>query len=738
MRTVLSQFCEEFESVVRPLLGPLKQTSDALAGSSEGVPARQILPSLREMRHQLQTVADKVGEQQAYVLIFGPLKSGKSTLMNAMASAYVSEVTSLPAYPCMVYVSHAEEREFVITRYDGETETFSSLTTMRLALSRAHNELAERIRRVEAQGESFDAQIHYPSAIRRIDVRVPAGDLAESGAVLVDTPGLYTRMKFGYDRMTREFRDTAACAIFVVKSENLFLEQVFEEFNELLELFSRIFLVVNLDTNKKDLTPDGGLTPALECKDPLRIIEAFQNLAMSAPLKAAADEGRLRIYPVDLLRAASTRLRGEDAEPVVREDDTYEGQADFDVYLRDLTEYLNSTDYLVAFLGDSIRHATGVLRDIRALGRHPGVRQLSSQVDRLQSERERAQGKSDVLARLRGTDWNAAVQEMRDELASAVREEARPIKERTASVVNGTLEGWFQSDASLNGLLVDELGPVLESCQSELLQTIQNALNGRVSEGSAGIRLAGGVTADLESANVHLDSIGRSSLIQVDMRPSNDVGTPDVDVERIPVRKGFLDWILFRSQSSVRRNLFGAERRPINRIAPALKARRLGDPARQALRMALMENLDVRFPELVDELTERVFGSYIDQLHETLRNELNSKTYECDRVLADLDRQVAEIGEIREQLESLERSVDAALGGMVRLSETYGETAPEALIEPVEDEVALLEDSNEVTLEPFGAADVSADEAAPEVEAVEVEDDPAALPAQGDEERDPS
>jgi ribosome biogenesis GTPase A len=38
------------------------------------------------------------------VLIFGPLKSGKSTLMNAIAAAYVSEVSSLPAYPCLVCV----------------------------------------------------------------------------------------------------------------------------------------------------------------------------------------------------------------------------------------------------------------------------------------------------------------------------------------------------------------------------------------------------------------------------------------------------------------------------------------------------------------------------------------------------------------------------------------------------------------------------------------------------------
>ena len=71
-------------------------------------------------------------------------------------------------------------------------------------------------------------------------------------------------MKFGYDYMTREFRDSAACAVFVVKTDNLFLEQVFSDFNDLLDQFSRVFVVVNIDTGKSDLCPDGSLEPSLE------------------------------------------------------------------------------------------------------------------------------------------------------------------------------------------------------------------------------------------------------------------------------------------------------------------------------------------------------------------------------------------------------------------------------------------------------------------------------------------
>src|SRR5690606_13626820 len=163
-------------------------------------------------------------------------------------------------------------------------------------IATGHLKIMQRARDAEARGEAFDPAVHMPDAIRKIDVNVSIDELGQSKAVLVDTPGLYTRMKFGYDRMTRDFRDSAACAIFVVKTDNLFLEQVFDEFGDLLELFSRIFLVVNVDSTKKDLLPDGTLAPSLEQRDPRAVIDVFEQLAMTTPLQQAVEEGRLKIY----------------------------------------------------------------------------------------------------------------------------------------------------------------------------------------------------------------------------------------------------------------------------------------------------------------------------------------------------------------------------------------------------------------------------------------------------------
>ncbi len=106
---------------MRPLVVPLSQSVEAMSAATNGVPGKEIQTALIDLRHQMEVLCDKVAGQQAYVLIFGPLKSGKSTLMNALAASYVSEVTSLPAYPCMIFVSGGKKQEFVVTDYDRKT-----------------------------------------------------------------------------------------------------------------------------------------------------------------------------------------------------------------------------------------------------------------------------------------------------------------------------------------------------------------------------------------------------------------------------------------------------------------------------------------------------------------------------------------------------------------------------------------------------------------------------------------
>ncbi|HIG86092.1 MAG TPA: hypothetical protein EYQ25_03530 [Planctomycetes bacterium] len=678
MRTLLSQFCDSFDEVIRPLLSPLHESAEALLKAGPDLPGMAVRADLLDLQHQFEALVKKISEQQAYVLLFGPLKSGKSTLMNCIARSYVSEVSSLPAYPCMVFVSHGETRCFDVTRYSGRSERFTDPTALHLFINRAHSELADRIRIAEENGDTFDPALHYSEAIRRIDVRLPAEELAESGAVLVDTPGLYARMRFGYSQMTRDFRDAASCAIFVVKSDNLFLEQVFEEFEELLDLFSRIFLVVNLDSAKRDLAPDGRLIPSLEQEDPLRIIEAFENLAMSAPLKRAADEGRLRIYPIDLLRAASARLANDD------EPEAIQGQIDFEAFQRDLTDYLNSTEYLVAFLGDSLRRAQALLDEAAQLLKHPEVGELEVSVAQLDEERQGITHQRQAVQRLDAQDWKVVFGELSQRLAPNIREQARMASAETERNLDAILARWFATPASFQALIEDDLVPALDRYQAELAGHVRTILGEEVASGTAGVLLTTDIAKDLYTAGIDVNAIGREVIaLLTDTSTRRPIDLP-LTTSQIPVKRGFFDWILLRPMERVRRNLFGQPSSPVLRIPVDVKQKRLGPDARAAL----VRQIDVFksrfFHETLHHLQEQIVGAYTNAAIEALHDALARRDGELEVKGNELVRRLLERRRVLAHLSTLGERAEGAMAKIEELSLEYGATEPDLLIVPME------------------------------------------------------
>lgn len=684
MKTLLSHFCAEFQEKVRPVLAPLEQLATKLDALPTGSEMRALSPRVRSLAHQLDILSDKISEQQAYVLIFGPLKSGKSTLMNAIAGAYVSEVTTLPAYPCMVYVGHAAKPEYTVTAYDGRTQSFPDAQALRDLLVRAHAELASRIRSVEARGEDFDPAVHLPGAARRIDVRTPAPALGDSGALLVDTPGLYSRMRFGYDQMTREFRNAAASAIFVVKTDNLFLEQVFDEFSDLLRLFSRIFLVVNLDGTKQDLEPDGTLRTSLEGSDPQQIIEAFERLAMSSELEAARSEGRLGIYPMDLLRAASRRLRRVEASPGADEP-----SADvFDRFIADLTEYLNGTNYLVSFVGDSLRQSRSLLDDLDALGKESPLGTLDTRIAALEAARDRGAGMCAAVQRLEDYGWEETFGRLRDEVMRLSRERSVPLRSQTVEQVESVLASWFETDASFASLVRDEFRPALVSCRDGVLELVREVSRAVIGSDVGGAMVRREVSEDVGRLGLSLAEICRAAL---DEAVSPGTGKPpalEISARVVPVKKTLVDWLLFRSRARVRQSLLGPDDAPTHAIPQRVKQKRLG-PARVALAEALRARLELFFVETIARVGGETFGAHVAAVCSEIRARLGAARAEHGERLLANEARLAELVAVRESWRTLEST--AAVAGDVVAKLRSDLAAPVPAVEEAEATVVAPE-----------------------------------------------
>ena len=620
MRTQLGTYCQQFDGTLRPVVQDLESALKALQAVSERTPGKSLETPLRELQHQLRALCDKVAEQQAYVLIFGPLKSGKSTLMNAIAASYVSEVSSLPAYPCLVFVRAGDARRYVVTCYDGETRSHTDPKALHEDIAEAHTQLAEAIRQAEDRGLTFDPQEHFQGAIRRVDVHVPDSELRKSGAVLVDTPGLYTRMRFGYDRMTRDFRDAAACAIFVVKSDTLFLEQVFSEFQQLLDLFSRIFLVVNVDAQKRDVGPDGRLLPSLEQSRPSEVLKAFEQLAMSAPLRKAAEDGRVQMYPVDLLHAASDRMSKEGANKA----QTGSTPTGFETFEKDLTTYLASNEYLSAFLRDSLQRADGLLGELLTCFEGGQTKRLEQQISELVDEQQYYRDEIQRVEQTLKLDWTEAFARSRRDIDAELERAARDRGSKLVRSLGASIDTWFLSNQSLHWLVHDHWSPLIKDYREAVLEAGRQVFAQASSQSNAGLDLPNGVGDLARRAGIDLRSLRQTALQQLGKVRWKQAPAVAVDVDSIPIRKRLLERISFRSMASVRARIFGAPDKLDVKLPGREKAKSLGEPGRLHLHQCVAQFRGQLLPQTTEALSEHFGDRFEEAAAKLLREQLNA------------------------------------------------------------------------------------------------------------------
>ena len=671
MRTLLKRFSGDFNRSFKPLLQPLEAVLDGLGNPTFAEAATEALPLLQDVHHQIDKLVEKIENQHAFVLIFGPLKSGKSTLMNALAGAYVSEVSSLPGYPCLVYVGDGKERTFEVTRYNGRTQSARDSAALQRMVDHDHGRLASAIRSAEERGEDFEPSQHFPEAIRCIDVRLPATGLAESGSILVDTPGLYSRMKFGYDRMTRDFRNSAACAVFVVKADNLFLEQVFDEFNELLDLFSRIFLIVNIDTTKRDLGAHGELVPSLEQSEPLRIVGAFEDFVMSAPLKAAVAEGHLRIYPIDLLRCAQRSLRAADGEPQEQEEATVDGQdVSFDDFQNDLTEFLNSDESLTAFMTDNLHRGETLMEDMRkVMENQPEVTALRTGLREIETEFENADQRLEAGQRLLKNKWQESFGELEAGLSETVRGHAEKASIKVLASLQGLLMRWFDEDSSLAALCESLSTPLLQKHREDLVRFAREAIEAQNPEQPfVGLNLDRKLAHDVATIEFPMGAIAEGALEAAAGNVGRARPGPLFSPENIPVRKGFFDWIFFRSLSTIRRKLFGTPQ-PDRIISRHEKQRRLGPNAVDAMKTSLDAKARTHLLDLQNSVEKSLVRQYVTLLGERVEEGLHTHLDELAKDRAHWETQTRTHRRILGLFDRLqERSSDArsALRGLQR------------------------------------------------------------------------
>ncbi len=683
-RTELAIFREEFRQALEPCLRELAAFGESLAGhAADGLPVAQLEPlfdGLRASAQELARLLERVAHERAQVHVFGPPNAGKSTLVNALAGVHAVEVSSLPGYPCPLRVGHAREPAARLERFDGTTLGAPTPAALLIHLQRSHAELADSARSARARGAPFDPARDLPSAVRRVELELPAPALERAATELFECPPIHGGLFSSYTEMLMGGSGGPSVAVFVLRVSQLFDAQAFSAFEELLESFERLFLVINLDGASRDLSTEGQVVTALERTDPLRVVEVFEKLTTCETLERGLAEGRVRIAPIDLLEAAHARFALE-SDGSVRGGG---GRTRFDDFLDELAETLDGHPAFLTLVASALRRAHELVEETRSIFSLSVLAELPARLDQAELERAAKARKGHALRRLRarersGWENEKAFIDLRARLIGRASARVPGLLEELAGPLSLTIEDWFASPESVQGLIRGRLAPRAADALGEIQRCVERALREELAAGGVLQTLSPDVERDLAEAGL--------ALAELVAAPSEGAGLPGevtallpLDVEAIAVKARFRDRLLLRSAARTRRGLFGPPEAPARSLSTEHKEKRLGKAARTAMRENAMARMGILLGEGARAATGRLCDATMTDFLHRLAGRCERELSELESPLRRLEEQVDELRALRTRSLELERACSVSAFALEEISLRFGRSGQELVL----------------------------------------------------------
>lgn len=336
-------------------------------------PALPHLPA--ETMAELDHLAEEFQRRRVRIALFGEVKAGKSTLLNALVGQVLSPVAFDPLTSVPVRVTWGSQ-----TRWRIEDEPLSSL-----------EDLETRMR---------DPHFRVPEVV----VETPADLLQLGGQVdLMDTPGVGSHAHL--DVVTEEALRSLDAVILVVRYPALFTRYTRSLVQKLRGDIAKLFLVWNLDAACTELTAEEQARHAEGLRaETIGGQEIFLVDAREA-LRSAADEGRRAGTGIDRLRQALARFVASEDRDLIALRETS----------KQATEWLRHLQPRLELRQQEVRRVLSAADERIAIVREQSRRIEASEQARLEAYR---QGLDSIAARLDEVGGTLTAQLRRD-LAAA-------------------------------------------------------------------------------------------------------------------------------------------------------------------------------------------------------------------------------------------------------------------------------------------------------------------------------
>jgi ribosome biogenesis GTPase A len=418
----------------------------------------------KEITNRLSILRGRLKRPEVRILILGPLKSGKSTLMNVLTvNPRVSQINQLPAYPCVVEVRDIDRGE---DETSGETSTFYKHGTSEepIALAEGVKKLDTLLHDYICDGKS--ALIMYDRVVQKVNLSLTQEDL---NLVLVDSPGLIFGKK-GYSEETQNLLTESDVVIFVIRPEQLFFQIIEEYLNNFVQHAAnrRVFILVNATTRAKTLKNDVFVDcDQIEMKKEL--LEYFYKHIAGTELNAELRiESNISVHFADLYVAGAASFDGDGSAKA-----QYTPLSDTRVSVERIQNYLRHED----LAAKKERNLGTLFNDITKLAK-----------EFLQAEEKKATEAQQVLEvqiqeqKNTVTAYMAHKGKCESEIAK-INQELRAAELRLAKLADGTepetiSKDWFSSDTS-EGFAVPDEGSLREQCEKVYVRWSEGKLGTR-------------------------------------------------------------------------------------------------------------------------------------------------------------------------------------------------------------------------------------------------------------------
>ncbi len=340
-------------------------------------------------------------------------------------------------------------------------------------------------------------------------------------------------------------------------------------------------------------------------------------------------------------------------------------KAAFESFLADLTDYLNSSDYTVEFIRDSLRQGLTLCREVGEVFNGSEVARLEKAIQALSAEMQDLDARIAAVDRLLTVDWNASFEKVRSQNSSRGRERFNAKAQYLAAEMRQGLESWYGVEDCLQALVDKYWNASLAAGALALEQETQARLRGFLENSSGGAEPVAGVMMDLNTVSFSLEQISQAALSKLDAKDDPEAYLTAISAETIPVRKSLGDWLLFRKIATVRRRLFGEG--SLAPIAPALKLKRLPELSRDVFSRTIDDAIRDKIPALPTKYSERLLQDYVECFRQELLEALRRQRQQLVRERA--DRQIpydvnTRIMKVLESLYTDAQAVAAALKPM--------------------------------------------------------------------------